>query len=380
MEHGRAQLGHQRQDHVGRLRRARHVLRQRRDDPPGEQRLRDLGRAHNPINPLDPDLLPGLRNEVELDGPDGEEGAGYIWSSALRAGKSVRNYGFWVDQTLYSAPPELGGIPVLRDPFTAGVKVSTAAAAELLPVTDPFFRSFDPNLPDFWRFKEWEREFDGHVASGQLPELELLRLMEDHMGSFATAIDGVNTPELQQADNDYAVGLVIDKVAHSRFANDTLIFVIEDDSQDGPDHVDAHRSTAYIAGPYVRHGAVVSTRYTTVNMLRTIEDILGIEHLNLHDGGVHPMADVFDLRRRDWTFSASPSDILRTSTTLPLPAPLAGARVRPLKSTHPASWWAEQTKGFDFRSEDRVDAQAFNHVLWTGLKGAAPYPAARAKN
>ena len=243
---------------------------------------------------------------------------------------------------------------------------------------DPYFRSFDPNLPDFWRFKEWEREFDGYVASGRLPELQLVRLMEDHMGSFGTAIDGVNTPETQQADNDYAVGLLIDKVAHSRFANDTLIFVLEDDSQDGPDHVDAHRSTAYVAGPYVRQGAVVSTRYTTVNMLRTIEDILGIEHLNLHDGGVHPMADLFDLRRRGWTFSAAPSDILRTSTTLPLPPKPVGARVRPLRSTHPASWWAEKTRGFDFRTEDRIDAQAFNRILWTGLLGeGVPYPVRR---
>ena len=332
---------------------------------------------HNPINPLDPDLLPGLRNEVELDGPDGEEGGGYIWNAALRAGKSVRNYGFWIDQTLYSAPAALGGIPVVRDPFTAGIKVATAAAAELLPVTDPYFRSFDTNLPDFWRFKEWEREFDGYVASGALPEFEMVRLMEDHMGSFATAIDGVNTPETQQADNDYAVGLLIDKVAHSRFARDTLIFVLEDDSQDGPDHVDAHRSTAYVAGPYVRHGAVVSTRYTTVNVLRTIEDVLGLEHLNLHDGGVHPMADVFDLRQRHWTFDAAPSDILRTSTTLPLPPKAASARIRPLKATHPASWWAEKTRGFDFRQEDRIDAQAFNRLLWSGLLGTRPYPTGR---
>jgi YVTN family beta-propeller protein len=329
--------------------------------------------AVNPINPLDPDLLPGLRNEVELDGPNGEEGEGYIWNAVLRAGKSVRNYGFWIDQVLYGAPASLGGIPVLRDPFTAGVKVSTASASELLPLTDPYFRSFDTNLPDFWRFKEWEREFDGYVASGKLPQFEMVRFMEDHMGSFDTAIDGVNTPETQQADNDYAVGLLVDKIAHSRYAKDTLIFVLEDDSQDGPDHVDSHRSTGYVVGPYVKQGAVISTRYATVNMLRTIEDVLGIEHMNLHDAGVHPMADVFDLRKREWTFSAAPSDILRTSTTLPLPPKMAG-RVLPLKPTHTAAWWAAQTKGFDFRKEDRIDAQAFNHILWLGLSGDRPYP------
>jgi YVTN family beta-propeller protein len=332
-------------------------------------------RQHIPFYPNDPDILPGPRNEVELDGPDGEEGAGYIWNAAMRKGKSVRNYGFFLDGTLYAAPAELGGIPPIRDPFTAGVTVATPATVDLLPVTDPYFRGFDTNLPDFWRFKEWAREFEAYVTSGSLPAFEMVRFMEDHMGSFDTAIDGVNTPETQQADNDYAVGLLVDKVAHSPYAGDTLIFVLEDDSQDGPDHVDSHRSTGYVVGPYVKHGTVVSTRYATVNMLRTIEDVLGLEHLNLHDGGVAPMADVFDLHQRTWTFQAAPSDILRTSTQLPLPPKPAGVATLPLKSTHDASWWAARSVGFDFRKEDRIDAQAYNHLLWTGLMGNRPYPA-----
>jgi hypothetical protein len=334
---------------------------------------------HDPINPSDPDLLPGLRNEVELDGPDGEEGAGYIWNAAQRANKTVRNYGFFIDLTLYSAPASLGGIPLERNPFTAGIKVATPTAADLLPLTDPYFRGFDPAFPDFWRFKEWEREFDGYVAAHDLPVFETVRFMEDHTGSFSTAIDGVNTPEIQQADNDYAVGLLIDKIAHSPYANDTLVFVLEDDSQDGPDHVDAHRSTGYVAGPYVKHGAVVSTRYATVNMLRTIEDILGLEHLNLHDGGALPMTDVFDLRQRKWTYQAQPSDLLRTSTQLPLPAKVAGA-VRPMRPTHDATWWAAQTAGFDFRKEDRNDDQKFNRILWKGLMPGKAYPARRSSS
>jgi YVTN family beta-propeller protein len=330
-----------------------------------------------PFNPLDPDLLPGTRNEVELDGPGGEEGAGYIWNAVLRAGKSVRNYGFFLDGVPYAAPASLGGIPPIRDPFTAGVPVAIATTADLLPLTDPFFRGFDTNLPDFWRFKEWAREFDAYVATDSLPTFEMVRFMEDHMGSFSTAIDGVNTPEAQQADNDYAVGLLVDKIAHSPYASSTLVFVLEDDSQDGPDHVDSHRSTGYVVGPYVKHGAVVSTRYATVNMLRTIEDVLGLEHMNLHDGGVPPMADVFDLRQRTWDFQAAPSDLLRTSTQLPLPPKPAGMAILPLKPTHDASWWAVRSAKFDFRKEDLVDAQAYNRLLWTGLMGDRPYPAAR---
>jgi DNA-binding beta-propeller fold protein YncE len=334
---------------------------------------------HNPLNPSDPDLLPGPRNEVELDGSDGEEGGGYIWNAVMRAKKSVRNYGFWIDQFLYSVPVDQGGLPLERDPFSKGLVVANAAAPELLPVTDPYFRSFDTAFPDFYRFKEWEREFDGYVKNKSLPAFEMVRLMEDHMGSFSAAIDGVNTPETQQADNDYAVGLLVDKLAHSCYAKDTLVFVDEDDSQDGPDHVNSHRSTAYVVGPYVKHGTVVSTRYATVNMLRTIEDILGVEHLNLHDAGVPPMTDVFDLKQATWTFQAEPSDILRTSTMLPLPPKPAGMAILPLHSTHPASWWAAATAGYDFSREDRNDAQAYNHVLWRGLMGDRPYPAARSE-
>jgi DNA-binding beta-propeller fold protein YncE len=332
---------------------------------------------HNPLNPSDPDLLPGPRNEVELDGPDGEEGGGYIWNAVLRAKKSVRNYGFFVDQFLYSVPLAQGGLPLERDPFSKGLVVATAATADLVTLTDPYFRSFDTAFPDFYRFKEWEREFDGYVKSKSLPAFEMVRLMEDHMGSFSAAIDGVNTPETQQADNDYAVGQLVDKIAHSRYASDTLIFVEEDDSQDGPDHVNSHRSTGYVVGPYVKHGVVVSTRYATVNLLRTMEDILGVEHLNLHDGGVAPMTDLFDLNQTKWTFQAEPSDILRTSTALPLPPKPAGSAILPLHSTHPAAWWAAATAGYDFSKEDRVDARAYNHVLWRGLMGDRPYPESR---
>jgi Phosphoesterase family len=131
-------------------------------------------------------------------------------------------------------------------------------------------------FPDFYRETEWEREFGGYVSNNQLPSLELVRFMHDHTGNFTTALNEVNTVELQQADNDYAVGALVEALAKSPYADDTLVFVLEDDAQDGADHVDAHRSIFFVAGPYVKHGAVVSTPYTTVNLLRTIEDILGL--------------------------------------------------------------------------------------------------------
>jgi hypothetical protein len=126
---------------------------------------------------------------------------------------------------------------------------------------------------------------------------------------------GVNTPELQQADNDYAVGLLVQTVANSPYAKDTLIVIIEDDSQDGADHVDSHRSTTYFVGPYVKQHAVISTRYSQTNVLRTIEDILGTEHINLNTCYARPMADVFDMHSSGkWTVDALASTLLKLTS------------------------------------------------------------------
>lgn len=114
------------------------------------------------------------------------------------------------------------------------------------------------------------------LPRGLAPDLMLIRLGNDHFGSFAQAIDGVNIPETQMADDDYALGLVIEAVANSPFARDTLVISIEDDACDGPDHVDAHRFIALFAGAGVRQNALVSARYTTVNVVKTIEAILGL--------------------------------------------------------------------------------------------------------
>jgi hypothetical protein len=176
---------------------------------------------------------------------------------------------------------------------------------------------------------------------------------------------------LQVADNDYAVGLVAETIAKSQYKDDTLIFVIEDDSQDGADHVDSHRSTAYVVGPYVKQHAVVSKAYNTVNLVRTMEDILGIGQLNLNDSVAVPMADVFDLHEKDWSFTAHPSEMLY-STQLPLPVQTVSNKKFALP-THDAAYWAAVTKGMDFSEEDKLDGKVYNQILWTGLKGGT-YP------
>ena len=288
----------------------------------------------------------------------------------------MRNYGFLVNN--------IGSIGTIANPisnpFAAGVIQVAPLDASLLPFTDVYFRGYDQNYPDLWRYNEWKREFDQFVVNGNLPSLSLVRLSHDHMGSFGTALGGVNTPETQQADDDLAVGRLVEAVAHSPYAADTVIIVTEDDCQDGPDHVDSHRATAYVIGPYVKQHVVVSTRYSQVNALRTIEDILGTQHINLNTAFQRPMADVFDVNASgSWTYTSVASTVLR-STTLSLAQddmPVKFAEGPVVKPRHNAAYWARVTAGFDFSQADQVPTAQFNKVLWRGMKGNLPYPAIR---
>ncbi len=335
--------------------------------------------AADPFTSSDPDVLPGQTNVAAPDGPNNEVNTGYLWDSALRANLTVRNYGFFVDVTRYSTRDY--AIPLVRNPASTNTTVAYPSNVALTPYTDPFFRGFDNAFPDYYRYTEWAREFDGY-ATGGLPSLSLVRLMHDHTGNYTAgpggappaAIDGVNTPDLEVADNDYAVGLLIQKVSKSIYANNTLIFVIEDDAQDGGDHVDSHRSIAFVAGAYVKQHALVSTRYTTLDFVRTMEEVLGLPPMNLNDALAKPMADIFNTTPSSWSFAAAPAAILYApNTQLPLP-PKPSALIVP-KPTHNAKYWARVTKGMDFDDADRVDPVDFNRILWKGMMGNRPYPA-----
>ncbi len=179
------------------------------------------------------------------------------------------------------------------------------------------------------------------------------------------------------ADNDYAVGLLVQTIANSPYyANNTLIFIVEDDAQDGGDHYDSHRSVALVAGAYVKRGAVISKPYNTINFIRTMEEVLGLPPMNLNDALAAPMADIFNTTPSPWSFTASPSAYLY-NTQLLLPAKPAGLVVP--KTTHNAKYWARVMQGMDFSDADLVDPGEFNRVLWKGMMGGQPYPAARSK-
>ena len=336
-------------------------------------------------------MLPGNNDDGATDGPNDAAQQGHIWDAVLNAGLSVRNYGFFSDNSHYGlSPTDPGYAAPIEFPYQAaingqpGARQEWTAASALIPYTDIYFRGFDNGYPDYWRFLEFKREFTQFEHKGNLPNLVLLRYMHDHMGNFGTGQyqAGLNTAEDEQADNDYAVGKTVEMIAHSKqYAGNTLIFVTEDDAQDGGDHMDAHRETAYVVGPYVKKGAVVSTRYSSVSFLRTIEDVLGLRHLNLNTAYQRPMTDVFDTTQSaGWNYTAVASTVLQTTTLLADADVAKGiqyAEGPKVVSTHDGAWWAAETKGFDFRDEDKAPTALFNQVIWRGMMGNKPYPNAR---
>jgi DNA-binding beta-propeller fold protein YncE len=333
--------------------------------------------ATDPTLSKDPDLLPGPALVTAPDADDDDKpDQGYLWDAAIRAGLSVRNYGFSDASNYDEGQP--GAVPLIREPFKEHRRVYTPGDRLLASRSDPYFRGFDQKLADYWRVLEWEREYGEQEAAGSLPALTLLRLSHDHFGDFDRALDGVNTVETEMADNDYAIGMVVERIARGKAADSTLVFIIEDDAQNGADHMDARRSVALVAGPYVKQHALVSTRYTTINVLRTIEAVLGLKPLGLNDALAAPMADLFDPKQAQWSYRAEAADVLR-GTKLPIPpdrfvAPRSAAAATCTQRS--SAFWAAVMKGQDFRTEDKLDTPRFNAALWEGL-GSGPEPAVR---
>jgi YVTN family beta-propeller protein len=313
--------------------------------------------AFDPTTPLG--ILPGA---VDVASPDR-----FLWDAALSAGKSVRAYGVFCDLERYGlAESDPARIPLLHMPFETRTRVAFPTRSSLMAVEDPYFRGFDMRFADAWREAEYERELAGFVASGELPALSLVRLPRDHLGAFADAADGVDTPDTQMADHDWAVGKLVEALSRTRFWESTVVFVVEDDAQNGSDHVDSHRTIALVAGGHVKRHAVVHTPYTTTSMLRTIELLLGLSPLSQHDAEAEPMTDVLDASADLTPFVASVPPVLR-STKLPLPPALPGEHAT--LPRRDAAWWAAATAGFDFDDTDAAPADAMNRVLRLGLFG-----------
>ena len=248
---------------------------------------------------------------------------GFLWDHALKARVSFRSYGEFADD--YAA-----NYPTLEGKFC------------------PYFTSWDESVRDTTRFNQWRREFDSLYAVGKVPSLNTLRFINDH--TEGTKI-GKPTPFAHVADNDYAVGLFVEYLSKHPIWEKSAIFILEDDAQNGADHVDAHRSTAYVAGGFVKRGYVDHTMYSTSSMLRTMELILGIPPMSQYDAAAEPMWRSFDKIANNTHFNSIKPFVDLTE-----------------KNTKDDEL-ARISASFDFSKEDNVPDLLFNQVLWKAIKG-----------
>ena len=218
---------------------------------------------------------------------------------------------------------------------------------------DEGYPGFDLDFPDVKRAERFISELKRFEAEGDMPRLQIIRLPNDHTSGTAR---GKRTPTALVADNDLAFGQLVEAVSRSKFWAQTAIFVVEDDAQNGPDHVDAHRTIAFVISPYTRRAAVDSTLYSTSSMLRTIELILGLKPMSQFDAAAHPMFNAFQ---------NSPD--LRPYLALP-------ANVN-LDERNEAHAWGSQFE-MNFSREDAADDLLLNEVVWRSVRGAdSPMPA-----
>lgn len=267
--------------------------------------------------------------------------AGYLWTNASQAGVSLANYGYFAEN-LATPKPDGTQISGVRDPVLA-------------KVTNSAFRSFDLDYPDVDRAKVFLDDLGDWNKDGGMPQLLIMRLGNDHTSGTTP---GKIAPLSAAADNDQAVGMVVEAVSKSRFWNETAIFVIEDDAQNGPDHVDSHRSTCYVISPWIKRHTVNSTMYNQASVLRTMEIILGMHPMTTYDAGARPMFGIFG----------------------DAPAPGGYALEKPrisLTERNPAkSPTAARSRRMNFKDADDIDDDELNAVLWAAIKGPdVPMPA-----
>lgn len=317
----------------------------------------------------------------------GHQRTGFLWSGAQTAGKSVRNFGEFHQfltkpsgatwQNLYCDAKNMRA----TGQDTAYNLVSSSPIPSLNSVSVPGFPKFDTSVPDVYRAEIWKQDFQKNGPAN----LNMFWLSSDHTG-------GTAGPAAQVADNDLAVGRIVDEISHSKYWKDSAIFVVEDDSQAGLDHVDGHRAPVQIISPWARHGTVDSRYYSQITMIRTIEQILGIHPMNQKDTAATPMFDAFT-KKPDYTpFTALPNrtaltDGLKTPPAcgLDTPAPqdpsaaaVPSAKVPAGKKALAAEWEDWQSKqrltGPDARPDFANPAQ-MNHFTWYQTHGwTKPYP------
>lgn len=253
----------------------------------------------------------------------------FIWDVCKQKNVSYRTYGEFADNNKPN-------IPSLEGHFC------------------PTYTGWDESVRDTVRFRQWKLEFDSLLAVNSVPQFNTLRFINDHTEGLR---HNRPTPFAHVADNDLAVGLFVDYLSTSPIWSESVIFIVEDDAQNGPDHVDAHRSPAYIAGGLVKRKFVDHTPYTTSSVLRTIELILGLPPMSQYDAAATPMWRCFTAQADTVPFTVRPSIVNLDEVNTAM------------------NEWQRRSEEFDFTREDSAPDQPFNEVLWVAVKGEdVPFP------
>lgn len=264
---------------------------------------------------------------------------GYLWDRAKQAGVSYRSYGEWIANGKKAGDPGRAKVKALEGHF------------------DPMFRGFDTSYSDQKRADRWLSELQRFEKEGEMPRLQIVRLPNDHTSGTSP---GKPTPTAQVADNDLALGRLIEGLSRSKFWPQCAVFVIEDDAQNGSDHVDAHRTIAFAISPYIRRGTVDSTMYSTSSMLRTMELILGLKPMSQFDAAAMPMFASFQEKPDLTPYTLKPVEVDLTATNAK------------------TAWGGKASQRMDFSKEDAADDLQLNEVIWRSVRGAdSPMPPPR---
>ncbi|MCO6008628.1 bifunctional YncE family protein/alkaline phosphatase family protein [Actinoallomurus purpureus] len=302
--------------------------------------------------------------------------SGFLWDNAQAHGLTAHVWGeyaefwnapggaacpgTWADW--YKDSQVLEGKATGAPHVPVGYCQTTADVPSLDKILSRDFPNFQTNIPDQYRADLFQRDFAQYETNGNLPALNMLWVMDDHTNGLNK---GYPTPSAMVADNDLATGRIIDTISHSKYWKDSAVFVVEDDSQNGIDHVDGHRNVTLIASPYAKHGGIDHTYYSQLNVTRTIEQILGLPPMNQLDMAAEPMYGAFT-DRPDYT----------PYTALPNQIPLDTMNGTAAQATDPMqkAWlaWSEKQ---NFKSEDQLAFAPFNRLTWYATTGwKRPYP------
>ena len=288
-----------------------------------------------------PSIYSNRRAAPDDEGDVDDPVSGYLWDAVRRKGLSLRNYGEFA-------------LPAADDGSHDGVaRRYRALKANLAPYTSPDYPAFDMDIRDQQRADVWLAEFNEFVKKGNLPALEIMHLPGDHTSGGRA---GKRTPRAYMADNDLALGRMIEALSKSPYWRDTVVFVLEDDAQDGPDHVDSHRSVLMVISAY-NTGRPIHRFANTTDVIATVEEILGLKPLSQFDYFGRPLREIFSAEPNLHPYEAlTPAQSLDEMNA-------SSGRV------------AEESEQLDFSKADVADTDTFNRVLWRAIKGdAVPYP------